>query len=204
MSTFCTFLVLGSTWSGQSSQQKPQHIAEVLLASILALVSEPGAAKETAGASVLHFGSKPCVKRVLDHFCHKIEWVQPGNRIPHPIKICFSQKWASCVNTFPCIRPRQPLWSIIHRPLSGRDSKGWQIPRDKGINYNQLWRLDTHLLQMHLLGQLTTCHELFCWRSQCSLKGKWRGQGNKFKKAAWGLHGLFHSSQGSQIKWILE
>lgn len=109
-----------------------------------------------------------------------------------------------CVNIFLWIRPRQPLWSIIPRPLAARGSKGCQIPHDKGINYNQLllWRLDTHLLQMHLLGQLTTCHELCCC---CSCVGsKENGEDKEIKKAPCGLHGLFHSSSGSQTKCILE
>lgn len=110
--------------------------------------------------------------------------MQQGNRIPRPIKICFSQKWAVCVNIFLWIRPRQPLWSIIHRPLSARDSRGWQIPHDKGINDNQLlWgRLGTHLLQMHLLGQLTTCHELLEWCSPVPSKENGEDKEIKNKK----------------------
>lgn len=65
-STVCTFLVLARA---EQPAEATALMAEVFLAFILALISKPG----TAGASVLHFESKPGVNRVLDHFCHKIE-----------------------------------------------------------------------------------------------------------------------------------
>ena len=159
MTTVANIFFLGPSGQGWAASRSQDTHAEVLFGFTLASLFQAWGRKR-AGASVLHFESKRYVKRVLDHFCHKTEEHSKviGFRVPLKKKIYFSQKKSVCQCLCLWIRHRQPLWFIIHGPLSARDSKGWQIPYEKGINCNHLllWRLDTHLLQMYLSGQHTT------------------------------------------------
>lgn len=95
-------LHIPSAWVHLNRAEQPAeattHMQKHSVVSFLHQFSEPGAVKQAAGGSMLHFESELYIKKAAGFFLSQDRRIQQGNTILCPIKTYFSQKTTACVN----------------------------------------------------------------------------------------------------------